>query len=344
MTAAERARAALRAAEDAVAQAQSTFAALPGAPESTAPVELARLIESATQEQGAVNETLALERELPALHNAQEQHAREHTAAETALAEAVERSTALPALIAADTARLGELRLAAARLDPESAERDRLAATLAQAQRVAALQPELAEARAREFGAGQESTAASARLDRLRARRLSGHAAELALELRYGEPCAVCGAREHPHPAAASADAVGPDDIAAAEDELAERRAVADTAREAAHALDSELAAATALAGTLPTQLLEAKILLAETSVALAAAAAAESDELAATLGEHHAELATLTAAVAACRETLARAAAASTAARTRSEAAEQRVAEQRAGYVTIAARAEALA
>ncbi|AMB57526.1 AAA family ATPase [Microterricola viridarii] len=345
VTTAARARTALQAAEGARERALSAFVALPTTEgNGGSPAELALLIETSTQEQGALNETLALETSLPALHDAVEQHARQHAAAESALAEVVERSTALPALIAADTARLAELRLTAARLDPESAERDRLAATLAHAQRVVTMQPELAAAREAEFNAGLKSTAASARLDRLRARRLNGHAAELALELRDGEPCAVCGGREHPHPAEVSTDAVGAEDIAAAEAELAECRAVAETAREAAHQIDSELAAETALAGTLPARLLEAKILRAEESIASAAAAAAESDELAVRLGEHTTELRELAAAVAACREALTLAVTAHTAARTRIEEGEQRVAEQRAGYPTIAARGEALA
>lgn len=345
VTAAVRARTALRTAEEGLARAQSAFRALPAAEgNGGTTAELALLIETATQEQGALKETLNSERELPTLRAAVAQRAREHGAAEAALAEAVERSAALPTLIAADTARLGELRLTAARLEPESAERDRLAATLAHAQRVVALQPELAAARAHEFAAGQESTAASARLDRLRARRLNGQAAELALALRPGEPCAVCGAREHPHPAEVSADAVGADDIATAEAELVRSRAVADTAREAAHALDSEFAAATALAGTLPAQLLEEKILVAETSVAAAAAAAAESDELAARLDTQNAELGQLAAAVSTCREALTLTATAETAARTRCEEAEQRIAGQRAGHASIAARADSLA
>src|SRR5690606_6632173 len=50
----------------------------------------------------------------------------------------------------------------------------------------------------------------------LRRRRLEGFAGELATGLVPGEPCAVCGAVEHPSPAE-HADPVSADDIDAAE-------------------------------------------------------------------------------------------------------------------------------
>src|SRR5699024_326468 len=61
----------------------------------------------------------------------------------------------------------------------------------------------------------------------LRRRRLAGIAAELAVDLADGDACPVCGAIEHPHPAGAAEDAVGPEQVEAAE---TERRAA-----EAAH-------------------------------------------------------------------------------------------------------------
>jgi exonuclease SbcC len=59
----------------------------------------------------------------------------------------------------------------------------------------------------------------------LRQRRLDGMAAELAGDLRAGEPCAVCGSAEHPAPATTSAHTVGDaDERAAAEAEHAAGR------------------------------------------------------------------------------------------------------------------------
>jgi exonuclease SbcC len=45
--------------------------------------------------------------------------------------------------------------------------------------------------------------AAGAAVTALLQRRLAGYAGELSAALVPGEPCAVCGAVEHPHPAAA---------------------------------------------------------------------------------------------------------------------------------------------
>jgi exonuclease SbcC len=103
-------------------------------------------------------------------------------------------------------------------------------------------------------------------------RRLSGAAVELAHDLVEGEPCAVCGAREHPHPARGSDAPVSDADIAAAEHRknaaVEGDRLASDAARVArdAHAL------AAALAGGESVEVLRAR--LATTEDALVAAAA----------------------------------------------------------------------
>ncbi len=68
-----------------------------------------------------------------------------------------------------------------------------------------------AQARTREFAAAEERTVS------LRRRRLEGIAAELAVDLADGSPCAVCGSTAHPSPASPDADSVGPDDLERAE-------------------------------------------------------------------------------------------------------------------------------
>jgi exonuclease SbcC len=102
-------------------------------------------------------------------------------------------------------------------------------------------------------------------------RRLSGAAVELAHDLVDGEPCAVCGAREHPHPARGSDAPVSDADLSAAEDRknaaVESDRLASDAARVArdAHAL------AAALAGGESVEVLRAR--LATTEDALVAAA-----------------------------------------------------------------------
>ncbi|MBD0421465.1 SMC family ATPase [Streptomyces sp. TRM S81-3] len=125
-------------------------------------------------------------------------------------------------------------RLAAAR------QRDRLAA-------------DTADARRQELATAERAVEARARWLDLKEQRLNGIAAELAANLTDGEPCAVCGATEHPAPARRTAGHV---------DREAEERALAASRRadeqraeaERRHASVREaLAAATAEAGGTPT-------------------------------------------------------------------------------------------
>lgn len=70
---------------------------------------------------------------------------------------------------------------------------------------------QLGSARDRLLAARETATAAQERWLDFRERRLRGVAAELARELRSGEPCAVCGSQEHPQPAQATATHISSD-------------------------------------------------------------------------------------------------------------------------------------
>ncbi len=145
-----------------------------------------------------------------------------------------EESDALPAEVQRLSARLESLTVAAARaegldLQVEAARRvHEAAAALPQARR-----REL-DARAAAVDARAGAVAAQEALLGLVERRLAGMAAELAGGLVAGDPCPVCGGKEHPRPASADADPVASRDIEAARTRLLARQSAAVTAEQVA--------------------------------------------------------------------------------------------------------------
>ncbi|MEU2421512.1 SMC family ATPase [Streptomyces sp. NPDC007851] len=131
-------------------------------------------------------------------------------------------------------------RLAAARL------RDELGRDTDEAQRTA-------------LASGTFALEAKAHWLRLKEQRLAGIAAELAARLTAGEPCAVCGATEHPAPARKFAGHV--DGEAEERAEAAHQRAEAQRAQDERRLATAReaLAAATAAAGDAPTDQLAAE-------------------------------------------------------------------------------------
>ncbi len=137
-----------------------------------------------------------------------------------------------------------------------------------------------------------ELDARAAWLD-LRQQRLDGMAAELADGLQDGAPCLVCGALEHPEPAA---HLIG-QQVSAAQERAAQ--AVADDARAEREALDralatalTERAAATAISGDAPVEELEAAAAAAGQRADATADIAADAPAAAARLAAHTVELA----------------------------------------------------
>lgn len=113
-------------------------------------------------------------------------------------------------------------------------------ARLAAAVRRDDLNGRLAQARAEASAATDTAQHARDELQRVRAARIAGMAAELAGRLSGGDPCPVCGSAEHPDPARPAEDAPTPDAEHAAE----ERYEAARRAREAAEKQVTEVSGA----------------------------------------------------------------------------------------------------
>lgn len=192
------------------------------------------------------------------------------------------------------------------------------AEVVAAVQRRDRLTPELAQATTDRDQARAGLLDARDRVLDLRERRLAGMAAELAERLAAGDPCPVCGAVEHPAPAGTGPAPVTPADERAAaerlrraEQQLAEREAVVT-------GLAEQLAAATAVAGTLTLRTAETRHRKAGDSLTAVDDATRLQERLVAVIREAENELALLAGQVAAAAERLdgTRAAAADLAAR----------------------------
>ncbi|KQP57321.1 AAA family ATPase [Agreia sp. Leaf283] len=157
--------------------------------------ELSRLM-------GGLDVVLADEKRIPRLTARVAEYDAAEKAQQADVDEATERAKTLPGLIdevvEQRNARLVE---ASGRSDAEDRV-TRLATARESAVLAAELKLDLDAARVVEKTASTANKAAGGRYDDLLTRRLDGHAAELASRLVDGEPCAVCGATEHPNPTA----------------------------------------------------------------------------------------------------------------------------------------------
>ena len=116
----------------------------------------------------------------------------------------------------------------------------------------------------------------------LRERYLDGIAAELAGQLKDGQPCSVCGSRHHPDPTQPADDSVRTDEVEEAEADVDSADKDVDAAREALHRINSRIARLRGRAGDAaddPDAAAERATELAETAQA-AAKLAEKTDEL----------------------------------------------------------------
>ncbi len=213
--------------------------------DSITPDALTSTVDELTRQLGTLDGVLDEERELPVLNAAIQSLNDRMTDYDSALAEASVRIEALPAEIDDTTARIAEAQVRAAGEAESNARLLRIEAAQDAVTRAAALEIDHAKALRGETEASGANAAAATRLHQLMEQRLNGYAAELASTLADGDPCAVCGSREHPAPTVSSAEPVTQDDI--------------DEARADAERCADVLAAAGAATRAVATRLTEAR-------------------------------------------------------------------------------------
>ncbi|MBP3977474.1 AAA family ATPase [Microbacterium sp. BLY] len=200
-----------------------------------------------TRESGVWERAAELEAQGP-LRAAERAAAAEAVAtAERLCAEGEAERAALPARITAATEERDEARRLADRLPALEDARAAAEARRTAAEEVERLQQECTAADRVLADATTLHAAALTALADLRRRRMDGMAGELASGLVPAEPCPVCGAREHPAPAA-HVDPVSADDVASAEERRDEAARIEREAASTCTGLQVELAAATARA------------------------------------------------------------------------------------------------
>ncbi|MGI5156248.1 AAA family ATPase [Microbispora sp. CA-102843] len=189
----------------------------------------------------------------------------------------------LPGLLAGAEERLRGLRDMAARVPALEAAAHLAGERLEAARLRDALTAELGEAEHDRRAAVDLAQERRDRLQEVRQARIEGMAAELAAGLVAGEPCAVCGATEHPRPAAPAGRAATADDEQAAQEAFEAAQRAREEAETTVAALSSRLGDAAARAADLSQEdasaaLAEAREELSRLRAAETAVAAAEAE------------------------------------------------------------------
>ncbi|MEU0572823.1 AAA family ATPase, partial [Nonomuraea sp. NPDC005983] len=190
----------------------------------------------------------------------------------------------LPDRIADVNARLAEVRAEAATAPAAAATLDTARAVLETAHRRDALAAELDSAAATHQALVDRAQSLREHWLDIRQARIDGMAAELALDLSDGCPCAVCGSDQHPHPASPAPSAPSPEDEHAAESAHEAALAEREAAERALATLQSRHADAVEATGGLDAGAAEDAVLQGERELARVQAIADREPALAAEL------------------------------------------------------------
>ncbi|MEU6403241.1 SMC family ATPase [Streptomyces sp. NPDC046985] len=249
------AEAAHRRAADAEGRARTS---LPARLADAGAAGLAAAARRAAEELGGLSSARRAERRLTALLAERADADRQERADEDALREAESWLAQWETRRAGLEARVEAAREAAVRAEQLAVRREAAKARLAAARLRDRLAEETAQARRRALESAEDAVRARDDWLGLKEQRLNGIAAELAAHLADGEPCAVCGATEHPAPARKVTGHVdrAVEEAALAAHQRAEERRADDERR--VGALRERLAAAAAEAGDDPAERLGA--------------------------------------------------------------------------------------
>ena len=304
---------------------------------------LAKFSDEQSRTLGALEEAIRDEAALPTL--AADIHRCEELTRQLdeQMADGVARGTVLPGLIKDCAEQLTRAQVQAGRVAEAEASLERITAATNAATDAEALTPKLQAAHSHELEMSVAHTKASQFLEELFARRLHGHAGELAGQLVGGEACSVCGSLEHPSPAQASAEPVTEASIAAAREALDEWRAGMELATIAANELKEQKTAALAKAGGKSADDLAVELLAAKVALNIAATAAAEVPGLETQLASLGAEQEQIETDQATFRASLNEAQTELVLATNQRKALEARLARHRGDYDTVSLRADAL-
>jgi exonuclease SbcC len=243
------------------------------------PADLDRLVAETTADLGALRAALADEARLPQLERAATAAAARIADHDASVAALRARAAELPALIAALDAELAPLGEAAATLPDRERDLAAVRELESAARDTERLDAELGDARAALLAASGAATTATAEYDALLQRRFDGMAVELARDLTPGEPCAVCGALEHPAPASSDIPVVEAEHLEAADAEMRRARDRLDAAQASVRELEAAAATSRGRTGGRTATVLAAEGADAEERVTAARAAAARREE-----------------------------------------------------------------
>jgi len=264
------------AAVEAAVDAEQRARGLAGVSADTGRAEISAAVQLLTRQLGTLDDVVQSEARLPELQAARAALEEQRSHFTARIADAVERMALLPEAIdrVAEELTAAEVEAAA-----EPAEVDRLARTTTAhnaALDLARQEIELVGVLAREGVALAALQDAIRHTGRLLQARLSGNAADLASKLIPGEPCAVCGALDHPQPAVWDGTPVRDEDIETSREIALVRQADVDAAATKSRSLLATVEGSRALSGDRSVDELAAEV--EEVRAALASARQAKKE------------------------------------------------------------------